>query len=180
MFSQLISSLNRALCELPLSLPSVEILVVSRRLNIFLRLLPVLDPPCPPSSTPSSVGARCWLAHGSVLPPSACAVHLFRLIGQFVLIDDATLLIASVLLVRPRLLLPWRKDSWERARRIIQNQVWVTLDSHLGRRLFIRHQSEENWWKQKGTNWACPIRNVSKTFRYDVINTLCGKVDSNE
>jgi hypothetical protein len=158
--------------------PSVELLVVSRRLNIFLRLLPVLDPPCPPSSTPSSVGARCWLAHGSVLPPSASAVHLFRLIGQFVLVDDATLLIAGVLLVRPRLLLPWRKDSWERARRIIQNQVWVTLDSHLG--LFIRHQLEENRWKQKGTNWACPIRKLSKTFCYDVINTLCGNVNSNE
>ena len=86
-----------------LGVAALGIHLSSRLLHVFLRLIPVLNP------------AAVQLRGGPVALPRAPhgAVALrdvARLLGQLVLVDEAALLLAGLLGVGPRLLLPGCKD----------------------------------------------------------------------
>lgn len=93
---------SHSLCQLPDFFSPIHVRVASRGLHVFLRFIPVRHPSSPTaaaSSSPSAVRTNDRLAHGPILPSTS--VEILRLVRQFILVNDAALLLAGVFYVCP-------------------------------------------------------------------------------
>lgn len=146
--------------HLSVSAPSfVKVTIGSSWLDVLLSLVPVWDPAPSPNAS-ASVGVRS-LGRGSVAGSAARPIQFLRLVCELILIQDAALLVAQLLRLRPGLLLSGCKEACSGEEEGAERRV--------SRACMLRRLACVTGLTQ--TPWCCGCERVGETIHTVEYNT---------